>query len=33
MEPEGNLQRSQEPATGPFPEPDESGSQLLTLIL
>jgi hypothetical protein len=26
MEPEGSLQCSQDPATGPYPEPDESSS-------
>jgi hypothetical protein len=33
MEPEGSLLCSQEPATGPYPEPDESGSQSSILFL
>jgi hypothetical protein len=33
MEPEGSLLRSQEPATGPCPEPDESSHHLPTLDL
>jgi hypothetical protein len=33
MEPEGSLPFSQEPATGPYPEPDESSTQLFTLFL
>jgi hypothetical protein len=32
MKPEGSLPRSQEPATGPYPQPDESSSYH-TLIL
>jgi hypothetical protein len=32
MEPEGSLQRSQEPATNPYPEPDESNPHLSTLF-
>jgi hypothetical protein len=33
MEPEGSLQCSQQPATGPYPEPDASNPQLPTLFL
>jgi hypothetical protein len=33
MEPEGSLQCSQQPATDPYPEPDESSPKLLTLFL
>jgi hypothetical protein len=33
MESEGSLRCSQEPATGPYPEPDESSPQLPTLFL
>jgi len=33
MEPEASLPCSQEPAYGPFPEPDESSPQLPTLFL
>jgi len=32
MEPEGSLPSSQQPATGPHPEPDESSSHLPTLF-
>jgi hypothetical protein len=32
MEPEGSLSRSQEPATGPYHEPDESIPHLPTLL-
>jgi hypothetical protein len=32
IEPEGSLPCSQEPATGPYPESDESSLQLLTLF-
>jgi hypothetical protein len=32
MEPEGLLSYSQEPATGPCPEPDESSPHLPTLF-
>jgi hypothetical protein len=32
MEPEGSLPCSQETATGPFPEPDESSPLFLTLF-
>jgi hypothetical protein len=31
MEPEGSLSCSQEPATGPCPEPDESNPHLMPL--
>jgi hypothetical protein len=33
MEPECSLPYSQEPATGPYPEPDESIPHLPTLFL
>jgi hypothetical protein len=33
MEPEGSLQCSQEPATAPHPEPDESSPYLPILFL
>jgi hypothetical protein len=32
MEPEGSLSWSQEPATGPYPEPDESNPHPQTLF-
>jgi hypothetical protein len=31
MEPEGSLPRSQEPSTGPYPEPDQSNSYPISL--
>jgi hypothetical protein len=33
MEPEGSLQCSQEPATGPYSEPDQFNTQALFLFL
>jgi hypothetical protein len=33
MEPEGSLPYSQEPSTGPYPEPDQSNSSHLSKIL
>jgi hypothetical protein len=32
METEGSSPYSQEPDTGPYPEPDDSSSQILTLF-
>jgi len=32
MEPLGSLPYSQEPASGPYPEPDESSPRLFTLL-
>jgi hypothetical protein len=32
MEPEGLLSRSQQPATDPYPEPDESSPRFPTLL-
>jgi len=32
MEPEGSLPYSQQPTTGPYPEPDASSAQLSTLF-
>jgi hypothetical protein len=32
MEPEGSLPYSQQPAAGPYPEPDESSPHLPTLF-
>jgi hypothetical protein len=33
MDPEGSLSCSQQPVTGPYPEPDESNPYLSTLFL
>jgi hypothetical protein len=33
MEPEGSSPRSQQPAIGPYPEPDESNPYLQNLFL
>jgi hypothetical protein len=33
MEPEGSLTRSQEPSTGPYPEPDQSSPYYSILFL
>jgi hypothetical protein len=33
MEPEGSLPSSQEPSTGPYPEPDQSNTHHPTLSL
>jgi hypothetical protein len=33
MQPEGSLPRSQQPATGPYPDPDASSPQLPILFL
>jgi hypothetical protein len=32
MESEGSLPCSQEPATGPYPDPDESSPHLCTIV-